>query len=205
MNSLNSFILARGIDESLRTLTLARRHLGNSRPDLSQSLRDTGIAPPALFGAGCRIRVRARRHSRMRRDERTAGVRMPKASLISLVEDDQLFRESMGRLMRSLGYSVEAFPSAADFLASPRLAETACLIADVHMPAMTGIDLYRHLIEAGHAVPTILVTAYPDDADRSRALNDGVICYLRKPVDETRLLQCLRVALRSGEPPEENS
>ena len=74
---------------------------------------------------------------------------MPKASLVSVVEDDQFFRESMRRLMRSLGYSVEAFPSAADFLASPRLVETACLIADVHMPAMTGLELHRHLIDAG--------------------------------------------------------
>ena len=130
---------------------------------------------------------------------------MLKTSLVSIVDDDQFFRESLRRLMRSLGYSVEAFPSAADFLASHRLGETACLIADVQMPAMTGIELYRHLIDAGRAIPTILVTAYPDDADRSRALNDGVICYLRKPVDETRLLQCLRVALPSSEPSEENS
>ena len=88
---------------------------------------------------------------------------MPKVSLVSVVEDDQFFRESMRRLMRSLGYAVEAFPSAADFLASPRLGETACLIADVNMPAMTGLELHRRLIEMGHAVPTILVTAYPDE------------------------------------------
>jgi FixJ family two-component response regulator len=125
--------------------------------------------------------------------------------LVSVVEDDQFFRESMGRLMRSLGYTVEAFPSAADFLASPRLAQTACLITDVHMPAMTGIELYRHLIDVGYAIPTILVTAYPDDVDRARALKDGVICYLPKPVDEDHLMRCLRTALHSGEPPEENS
>jgi FixJ family two-component response regulator len=125
--------------------------------------------------------------------------------LVSVVEDDRFFRESMGRLMRSLGYTVESFPSAADFLASPRLADTTCLIADVHMPAMTGIELYRHLIDAGRAIPTILVTAYPNDVDRARALNDGVICYLRKPVDEQNLVRCLRAALTSGEPPAENS
>jgi len=130
---------------------------------------------------------------------------MPKASLVSVVEDDRYFRESMRRLMRSLGYNVEAFSSAADFLASPRLIETTCLIADVHMPAMTGIELYRHLIEAGYTIPTILVTAYPDDVDRARALNDGVVCYLRKPVDEQHLIRCLRAALESGEPGEENS
>jgi FixJ family two-component response regulator len=124
---------------------------------------------------------------------------MPKRSLVSVVEDDQFFRESMRRLMRSLGHRVEAFASAADFLASPRLAETACLIADVNMPAMTGIELYRHLSDAGRAIPTILVTAYPKDIERSRALNDGVVCYLRKPVDEEHLKRCLRAALASGE------
>ena len=130
---------------------------------------------------------------------------MPKASLISIVEDDQFFRDSMRRLMRSLGYNVEAFSSAADFLASPRLIETTCLIADVHMPAMTGVELHRRLIEAGYTIPTILVTAYPDEVDRARALNDGVVCYLRKPVEEQHLIRCLRAAFESGEPGEENS
>jgi FixJ family two-component response regulator len=135
----------------------------------------------------------------------TAGTRMQKASLVSIVEDDQFFRESMKRLMRSQGYNVETFASAADFLASPRLAETACLIADVHMPEMSGIELYRHIVEAGHAIPTILVTAYPNDTDRTRALKDGVFRYLRKPVDDKYLIRCLRAALHSDEPPEENS
>jgi FixJ family two-component response regulator len=130
---------------------------------------------------------------------------MMKKRLVAVVEDDRFFRESMGRLMRSLGYTVEAFPSAADFLASPLLAETACLVADVHMPAMTGIELYRRLIGAGRAIPTILVTAYPNDVDQARALGDGVLCYLRKPVDEPHLVWCLRAALTSGESPEEDS
>jgi FixJ family two-component response regulator len=130
---------------------------------------------------------------------------MPKTSLVSIVEDDQFFRESIRRLLRSQGYSVEAFPSAADFLASPRLKETAVLIADVNMPAMTGIELYRHFIDTGHSIPTILVTAYPNDIDRARALDDGVLCYLGKPVNDEHLIRCLREALRSGELPEENS
>ena len=130
---------------------------------------------------------------------------MPKPSLVSIVEDDQFFRDSIRRLLRSQGYSVEAFPSAADFLASPRLKETAVLIADVNMPAMTGIELYRHFVDAGHSIPTILVTAYPNDIDRIRALEDGVVCYLRKPVDDEHLIRCLRAALGSGEVPEENS
>jgi FixJ family two-component response regulator len=130
---------------------------------------------------------------------------MSNASLVSIVEDDPFFRDSMRRLMRSLGYSVEVFSSAADFLASPRLVETTCLIADVHMPAMTGVELYRHLIEAGYAIPTILITAYPNDIDRARALNGGVVCYLRKPIDEKDLTRCLHAALHSGGSPEEDS
>jgi FixJ family two-component response regulator len=125
---------------------------------------------------------------------------MPNALLVSVVEDDQFFRESMKRLMRSLGYAAEVFPSAADFLASPRLVETACLIADVQMPGMTGAELHRHLTDSGFAIPTILVTAYHDDNARVRALNEGVVCYLRKPIDEKHLMRCLRTALHSGEP-----
>jgi FixJ family two-component response regulator len=130
---------------------------------------------------------------------------MTKASMVSVVEDDQFFRESMRRLLRSLGYVVESFPSAADFLASPRLIETDCLIADVQMPAMTGLELHRQLTDTGYTIPTILVTAYPDDGVRTRALSDGVVCYLRKPVDEKHLIRCLRAALNSGDPPQANS
>jgi FixJ family two-component response regulator len=124
--------------------------------------------------------------------------RMPKRSLISVVEDDQFFRESMRNLIRSLDYSVEAFSSAADFLASPRLIETVCLIADVNMPAMTGIELYGRLIDGGYTIPTILVTAYPNDVERAEALKNGVVCYLRKPIDEKHLVRCLRAALPVG-------
>jgi FixJ family two-component response regulator len=124
---------------------------------------------------------------------------MPKTSLVSVVEDDRYFRESMRRLMKSLGYRVEVFSSAADFLASPRRVETSCLVCDVQMPAMSGIELHRSLIETGSAIPTILVTAYPNDIDRARALNDGVVCYLSKPIDEKLLIRCLRGALGSEE------
>jgi FixJ family two-component response regulator len=127
---------------------------------------------------------------------------MAKNALISVVEDDEPFRESMRKLMTALGYTVEAFPSAANFLASPRLAETACLVADVQMPGMTGIGLHRHLVDAGYAIPTILVTAYPNEAARTRALKTGVVCYLRKPVDDEQLERCLRSALQSRKPAE---
>jgi FixJ family two-component response regulator len=122
-------------------------------------------------------------------------------SLISVVDDDQSFRDSMRRLLKSLGYTVAAFPSAAAFLASPKLAATGCLVADVQMPEMTGVELYRHLIDAGHAIPTILVTAYPNDAMQDRMLALGVECYLRKPFEEAVLIRCLRSAFASGKEP----
>ncbi|MBV8190950.1 MAG: response regulator [Alphaproteobacteria bacterium] len=115
--------------------------------------------------------------------------------LIAIVDDDQPFRDSMKRLMVSLGYSVEAFPSAENFLASPSLSETACLIADVNMPGMTGPELHRHLLDAGRAIPSILVTAYPDDRIRNGALRQGVLCFLYKPVDDQDLEECVRSAL----------
>jgi FixJ family two-component response regulator len=130
---------------------------------------------------------------------------MQRRTLISIVEDDQPFRESMQKLITSLGYTVEAFPSAANFLASPLLAETACLVADVQMPGMSGVELHRKLLDTGYEIPTILVTAYPDEVIRNRALQNGVLCYLRKPVDDDRLERCLRSALQPGEPSEQNS
>src|ERR1700730_10112333 len=121
--------------------------------------------------------------------------RLSERSLVSIVDDDQSFGDSMRRLLRSLDYSVAVFPSGAQFLASPQPAATACLVADIHMPEMTGVELYEHLIEQGHAIPTILVTAYPDDSVMERMLNRGVKGYLRKPLEEAALIDCLRSAV----------
>jgi FixJ family two-component response regulator len=123
---------------------------------------------------------------------------LPEQPQISVVDDDQSFRDSMRRLLKSLNYAVAVFPSAAEFLASPKFAATACLVADVHMPAMTGIELYQHLIERGHAIPTILITAYPDDGVQERVLTLGVDCYLRKPLVEAVLIDCLQSAVARG-------
>ena len=100
---------------------------------------------------------------------------MPQHPLISIVEDDQPFRESMRKLVRSLAYTVETFPSAADFLTSPSLSATACVAADIQIPGMIGIELHRKLTDAGYAIPTILVTAYPDVVVRNRVLKNGVV------------------------------
>ena len=130
---------------------------------------------------------------------------MSNRTLISIVDDDEPYRDSMRKLTMLLGYTVEAFPSAADFLASRLLPETACLIADVNMPGMTGIELHRYMVDAGYAIPTILVTAYPDESVKDRAQRGGVVAYLCKPVDDNHLERCLCTALRPGTPIEENS
>jgi len=115
--------------------------------------------------------------------------------LISVVDDDESMREAIRGLMKSLGYTAEAFASAEEFLNSRQAPRTSCLIADVQMPGMTGIELHRHLIASGNTIPTILITAYPDDSIRASAIQDGVVGYLSKPFDENDLLACIRSSL----------
>ena len=120
---------------------------------------------------------------------------MSTKTLISVVDDDEDVREALTGLMRSRGYPVIGFASAAEFLAQPNVRATSCLIADVHMPGMTGFELHNRLLEAGHAIPTILITAFPDDSDRVRALSDGVIGYLAKPCEARALLASIQSAI----------
>ena len=120
--------------------------------------------------------------------------------LISVVDDDESVREATKGLMLSLGYSAAAFPSAEDFLQSSEVSHTSCLIADVNMPGMSGLELHRRLSASGKPFPTILITAYPDERVREGAMNAGVICYLSKPFDEGDLLSCLDNAIPSAPP-----
>jgi len=121
--------------------------------------------------------------------------------LISIVDDDKSMREALEGLIKSVGYRVEAAASAEEFLRSRHVRRTSGLIADVQMPGMTGLGLHRHLSVLGKLIPTVLITAYPDDSVRERALAAGVIGYLSKPFEEDDLLACIRSALthdRSG-------
>lgn len=116
--------------------------------------------------------------------------------VISIVDDDKSFREAMARLMRSLGHSVAAFDSAEHFLLSDRVPETDCLICDVRMPRMSGIELQKDLIAKGHRFPIIFVTAHPTAGAREDALLAGAIGFLRKPCDAHTLIDLLDQALR---------
>ena len=124
---------------------------------------------------------------------------MPKTKpLILIVDDDEAMREAIKGLIRSLGYRVEAVGSAQEFLSSRFVRRTSCLIADVQMPGMTGLELYRRLSTSEKPIPTILITAYPEDGVRERALSAGVIGYLSKPFEDNDLAACVRSALTKG-------
>ena len=114
---------------------------------------------------------------------------------LAIVDDDESVREAMSGLMRSLGFSVKVFSSGESFLRSNCLRRAACLIADVQMPGMTGLELRHQLVASGSPIPTILITAYVDEKIRAQALNAGVCCYLPKPIDENKLLACIHSAL----------
>ena len=120
---------------------------------------------------------------------------MSKAAVIAIVDDDLSVREALTSLVRSLGYGTIAFECAEDLLKSKRRRSVSCLIADVQMPGMSGLQLYDQLVASGKPLPTILITAFPDERTRERALQAGVICYLAKPFSEDDLLACIHSSL----------
>jgi FixJ family two-component response regulator len=101
-------------------------------------------------------------------------------------------------LLRSLGYIVQTFASAEEFLRSERLDDFSCIVSDIQMPAMSGVQLQDYLRRQGYRVPFIFVTAFPDEKIRARALAGGAICYLTKPFDSNRLVQSLQAALQDS-------
>lgn len=123
---------------------------------------------------------------------------MDKNPVISIVDDDPSSREGTMDLIQALGFDAAAFPRAEDFMKSSVLDNTSCLIADVQMPGMSGIELYHFLVSSGRSIPTILITAFPNMKDRQNALQAGVICYLIKPFKDGDLLACIRCALNYG-------
>lgn len=120
---------------------------------------------------------------------------MESKPLVAIVDDDESARQAVAALVRSLGFMAAEFASAAAFLQSGCRAQTACLLADMRMPSMTGLELHQHLLSGGTPVPTIIMTANAAEATRSRALDAGVCCYLPKPLEPEELLACIRSAL----------
>jgi FixJ family two-component response regulator len=119
------------------------------------------------------------------------------APLISIVDDDASVREGTKDLIEASGFVAKTFRDAEDFLQSKSIGSTSCLITDMLMPGMTGLELHNRLVGDGKSIPTILVTAFPNDRDRSRARTAGVLCYLAKPFAEDELLACIQSALEN--------
>ena len=105
----------------------------------------------------------------------------------------------MGRLMKASGYLVQTFASGESFLSSEHLARTDCLITDVQMPGITGLELHAQLIAGSVPIPTILITGHPDEAARASVLQAGVVAYLTKPISGSDLLSCVHTAIEKGE------
>ena len=123
--------------------------------------------------------------------------------LIAVVDDDPSVRSATVDLLASVGFACEAFEAAEDYLQSDAAKRTACLILDVRMPGLNGLELQRLMADQGRAVPIIFITSYPNERVRRRAIGAGAICYLSKPYSEKELLDCIRLALdasRSRDP-----
>jgi FixJ family two-component response regulator len=121
---------------------------------------------------------------------------VPSSPVISIVDDDASIRVATDNLLRSLGYTVHTFASAEEFLRSSHFNDTSCVIADVQMPAMSGVELQALLLAQGHLVPFIFITAFPEETIRNRAMKAGAICFLTKPFDRLSLIKCLDTALQ---------
>jgi FixJ family two-component response regulator len=116
--------------------------------------------------------------------------------LIAIVDDEKPVRDATKSLVRSLGYYASTFASADDFLKSEQVHDTTCLITDVQMPGLSGLDLQDSLIARGHCIPIIFMTGYPNDSVRARAMKAGAVGFLHKPLREDHFIGCIEKALK---------
>jgi FixJ family two-component response regulator len=120
---------------------------------------------------------------------------MPDRPIIAVVDDDRSIRTAMQDLLNAAGYATATFGNATSFLDSPVRAGVACLVSDMRMPGMTGLELHEHLAASGAGIPTIIITAHPEELTRERAREAGITCFLDKPFTPDELLECVRKAL----------
>lgn len=123
---------------------------------------------------------------------------LTKIGIIAIVDDDEPLREALGSVLKAAGFLIDTFPSAEEFLASPRRQEIACLILDIRLPGMSGIELQRRLFESGCAIPIIFVTAHGDASLRDMLLKRGAAGFLNKPVRSDTLLREIYAALEKS-------
>ena len=117
-------------------------------------------------------------------------------TMIAIVDDDEFVRKATKSLVRSLGYEAATFCSAEEFLGSSQLKTAACLITDVRMPGMSGVELQDRLIADGRSLPTVFISAFSDERVQQKVLESGAVGYLHKPFEEDRLIECIETALK---------
>lgn len=127
--------------------------------------------------------------------ETSGSSNLSKSVTISIVDDDSWARDGIRQLVESLGYRAFAFESAEQFLESDLMDDTTCLISDVQMPGLSGLDLQRELDNKGYSIPIIFITAYPDERRREHARKAGAVGFLTKPFEERSLIDCLALAV----------
>jgi FixJ family two-component response regulator len=127
-------------------------------------------------------------------DDFKAG--MSEAPLIAIIDDDALARDGIRELVTSLGYEAVTFSSAQHFLASSVITKTTCLITDLQMPGLNGLEFQEAIRSRGYCAPVILVTAYPSEQHRKRALDNGAVGLLNKPFDEGSLIRCINAGIK---------
>jgi FixJ family two-component response regulator len=132
----------------------------------------------------------------MARSPHPGKIDLSKSPLVAIIDDDASVRATTDSLVRSLGYLVHTFESAEAFLQSSQVDDFACVITDVQMPGMSGVQLQDHLRAQDYRVPFVFFTAFPDEKTRAQALAAGAVCYLTKPFDGDSLVQCVQAALR---------
>ncbi len=120
---------------------------------------------------------------------------MAERPLVAVVDDDPSIRSATSDLLKAAGFTPAAFEDAESFLGSPTRAGVVCLVADMRMPGMSGLELYAALVAAGQAIPTVIITAHPEELTRSRARAAGICCYLSKPFAPDELLECVDKAV----------
>jgi len=120
---------------------------------------------------------------------------MPALPLIAVVDDEESVRKALHRLLRSAGFAVETYPSGAEFLASVRDHEPACVVLDLHMPQVNGFDVQASLAHSGGRVPVVIVTGHDTPEARARVMAQGAKGYLRKPVDDLALIAAINAAI----------
>jgi two-component system, LuxR family, response regulator FixJ len=124
---------------------------------------------------------------------------MPNGPLVAIVDDDKSIRNATQDLLKAAGFSTAAFEDAESFLGSTSRASVSCVVADMRMPGMTGLELYEELLASGHAIPTVIITAHPEELTRAREA--GITCCLVKPFAPEELLECVSEALAKSQTP----